>query len=152
MEESMMHAKNIIISMGWFILICIWTVLAYGGYLLWFPITGLEVKTFAIDSLPKVQAGQLTTYTISYCVDGQLPVTIVANREIVSLSPQVHAPIVPPISFSIQERCSTRRMFLTIPDQLPPGLYRLIWLTEVEVNPLRTVTQKFESKPFEVIK
>jgi hypothetical protein len=147
----MTKLKWLVVAAGWLIILCLWIGMAIIGYDRWQASGQVVVTNFMMDT-PKVRAGEMASYTVDFCVDGQLPLQVSTDREFVSLAPQIHSPITPSMSFAITKRCNQRRMFLAVPAHLPAGLYRLVWYTQLNVNLLRTVTQSFESVNFEVVK
>jgi hypothetical protein len=120
-------------------------------WLLW-PYGGLAM-TPAVFSVDKraVGAGELVQYTVRYCVDSGLPIPIGVDRELELQSGDgVAYAIAPAMNYQIVNRCEVRRVFLGIPDYLPPGRYHVHANTTLQVNPLRAIRQKFESETFTV--
>ena len=117
------------------------------------PYKGLTVtpRPFAVDN-HRVEQESLVRYTVRYCVDGTIPVPVTVNRELeLQAADSTVFSVAPPISYEITERCEVRTLLIGIPSYLPPGKYHIHSMTELRVNPLRTIRQKFSSEEFQVV-
>lgn len=118
------------------------------GYWLFWPFEGLTSYTATIKS-PVVQGGLLTG-TIRYCVGATVPLPIRIDRDVVLQNHVVSFPM-SEIEYTITQRCEDKHRMMPIPSGTPPGTYRMIITTSVQVNPLRVVRQTWSTPTFEVV-
>jgi hypothetical protein len=79
--------------------------------------------------------------------------SIEVTRELELMNHVSRFPLAAPIEYVIaagEPACGDRVMQLGIPSYVTPGIYKVRYYTHVKVNPLRRVSQVFESATFEV--
>ena len=127
------------------------------GYWRVAPYNGLtEVTSPFPVKQEAVYKGQLVTYTMSYCVEQDVPLPITVHRAIElqnadNTAPVGSLPIAPPLEYEITERCESRDFFIGIPMYVPVGTYHVHTTTHLQVNPVREVTQSWYSENFKIL-
>lgn len=146
--------NKLVYGLAWAVILS--ALLLIGGATYWvtYPYRGLYdvPQPIPIDQ-QVIRHGELLTYTVHYCVDESLPLPLRVTRELQLQGPdQMVFPIAPFIGYEIKERCETRRLAIGIPSFFPEGTYHVHFMTELEVNPLRTIRQSFQSTDFRIEK
>ena len=127
------------------------------GTLLWWVLYPFQGFTDVVQPFPVrlavVAPGGVQTYTVTACYRGMRDTAIEVSRELELINHVSRFPLAAPIEYVIvagESACGTRIMHLGIPSYVTPGTYRVRYYTHVKVNPLRRVSQVFESATFEV--
>lgn len=102
-----------------------------------------------------VYKAQLITYTMSYCVEQEVPLPITVHRSIELQNinrdaPVGSLPIAPALEYEIMERCESRDFFIGIPMYVPAGVYHVHTQTSLQVNPVREIKQSWISENFSI--
>lgn len=107
------------------------------------PITGSDFVLHVKNTT--VIPGDELVFTVTFCADEGRPAVL--SRQILDT---VEWPL-PDMAATFSPGCATRTMTQRVPKALAHGgIYRLIITAKYAVNPLRTVTYRFESDPFVV--
>jgi hypothetical protein len=119
-----------------------------------FPYSGFTdvVQPFPVER-PVVKAGGVQRYTVTACYKGMRDTAVVVTRELELVNHISRFPLTAPIEYVVtasDPECDARVMQLGIPSYVTPGIYLVRYYTHVKVNPLRRVSQVFESATFEV--
>lgn len=137
--------KKLINYLAGFVLTVALSVLAYVGYLHFYP-----VKVFDINSIymitPKVKAGNDAIYYVDYCryFSGNIHVfKTIDGPSLIYVPDAVNAN---------PAGCRTAEVSLNIPTYAVPGTYRIKIVSEAQVNLIKKVTVRFQTDTFEVIK
>jgi hypothetical protein len=144
------------IGAAWAVIASAMVLICMVTFWLVYPYPGLtsdaqrpEVRT------PIVAQGEVLRYDVSYCYEGSLPVYISVFRELRKVENDQEViifPISSSIRYQITERCETRNIAFPIPVGQPPGTYRIYYVSDLEVNPFRTIQQSWKSSDFEIVK
>jgi len=118
-------------------------------YWLFWPYQGLTSYHATILS-PVVVSGGLLHGEIEYCVESGVPLPIRIDRDIILANHTISFPMTD-LQYTITQRCERKVRMLGIPTYAPPGTYKMAVTTAIEVNPLRTIRQTWESPSFEVV-
>jgi hypothetical protein len=124
-------------------------LLAIVGWWLLYPYQGVSKWEFVFDT-PVVQQGALFRWHVNYCVDGSTPLPVTIQRELELQNHTVIFPM-PEVSHAIVKPCETKHRAMGVPEYAPPGVYRIVITTRLQVNPFRVVQQSWVSPPFTVV-
>lgn len=117
------------------------------------PYRGLYDVTQPVPIMTKtVEVGALAVYQIHYCIDNELPLPLATTRELELQGPDgLVLAIAPPIEYLILNRCETRTFAFGVPTYIPAGEYHVHFITDVRVNPVRDIRQRFVSENFQIV-
>jgi hypothetical protein len=119
----------------------------YVLYQLYWPVTVLEPKNVPYPVVNKeLHAGDRLTIVSKYCKYGTFPTTV--SRQLQGETYITLAPLNPTLPNGCHE---SKAASTVIPPGTPPGTYRLVYSTAIQVNAFRTITVAAETEEFLVL-
>lgn len=124
--------------------------LTVGLALFWiiYPYNPLVVKSAVVDP-NKVETGDAIFLTIDYCkragVGERVNRYLQGNNKVIQLPPV-------DLEANTSRGCNKVEIPIRLPDDIIPDLYKLHYVVDYKVNPIRTETIEFYSEEFEVVK
>ncbi len=120
------------------------------GLIIYWASTGtraLEVSNAPVPVQPAfVKSLDQVTVSVDFC-----KYTNASGRVIRKLVSAKTALLAPPAVESLPEGCyNNLEVKVPIPDQTPPGTYKLVYRVTYQTNPLHEIVVEFESQTFEV--
>jgi hypothetical protein len=115
------------------------------AYWLLYPYKLLEIKNNPVPiSATTVEGGEYISYTLDFCRFTDLPATV--TRQFID--GVVYT--TPTIIVQDTARCGSRETLVRVPPTLLPDTYHMHIIIQIKVNPIRTMTYRFETQPFEI--
>lgn len=133
---------NNIIS--WIIIACMMSTLSLLIYWMFFPIQVMDICETKIIT-PKVKPGQFFIYELKYNKHLDIPGDI--DRRLVD---HISIPLISHEGFRREMGKNISQVHVWIPNQVPPGTYRLHTTISYDINPMRTVRVSYNTPQFEV--
>ena len=143
MDKKELQYIAVVISMSFVVIIFL-------IFMFWwvYPYKTVEVKSqpYIVEQSP-VKQGENLIYVVDYC-------------KYTKVVPIVHKQFIDGIIYSVPESnvnlpigCQKIRVSVRVPENLPPDAnYRLKVHTAFQVNPIRIITNEYETEEFSVIK
>lgn len=140
-SEKIKH-KVIVISM-------IFIVIMFCIFIFWwvFPYKTISISNQPYEVItPTVKQGELMSYKIDYCKYGDYKA-------------EVHKQFIDGIIYSIPDGniglpagCGSKVVSIKVPKTLPVGSYKLKVDVSFQVNPIRTISNSYQTEVFSVVK
>ena len=140
---------KIIVFFGTLSLILLYILLAYAGYLVFWPTKSLTVANPILHvETPVVKQGGELIYDLSYCrydiFGATIYRTVYGNNGIIYPLAAVNSVTYP--------GCRTAKIYLMIPTSIPPGAYHVNMLVNVQVNLLKVNSIQTNTEDFQIVK
>lgn len=121
-----------------------------GVFMFWL-VTGdkaLDVSNSPVPVQPKfVKSLEEITISVDFCKSTDAHGRVV--RKLVSDKTELLAPVVVE---SVEPGCyKNLQIKIPIPDQTPPGRYKVVYRITYQTNPIKNIVEEFESQEFDVV-
>lgn len=128
-------------------LVVVLGLFGYVLYQLYYPVKVLEPLNVPYPVLtPVVKVGDRLTIVSKYCKYGTFPMTV--SRQLQGETFITLAPLTPTLPNGCHE---SKAASTVIPTGTPPGRYRLVYATSIQINAFRTITVAAETREFSVV-
>lgn len=127
----------------------VFSVTMFFIFMFWwiFPYRTISVSQHPYKVLtPEVKQGQMMTYVIDYCKH----TNAIAEVHKQFVDGIIYA--VPESSIGIEKGCGSKTISIKVPKTLPPGDYKLKVDVSFKVNPIRVISNSYETEIFSVVK